>query len=231
MKPRLFVASRVYRSAHDPSPANAILVSNGRVLHVGLIDDLRAIQPNADIVDLGDVVITPGLTDAHIHVTEWALARQQVQLGAAATIDECLALIARAPRTGAWMQGRGWNPHKWGGAYPHRQQLDSVTGDQPAAFQSHDMHALWVNSIALQVAGIDAHSADPEGGRIVRNERGEPTGMLRETAAQLVVGRIPEITLAELLPAVLDAQRELHSYGITGVHSFPGVHLPEPDPL
>ena len=231
MKPRLFVASRVYRSAHDPSPADAILVSSGRVMNVGLVDDLRALLPSADIVDLGDVTITPGLTDAHIHVTEWALARQQVQLGAAATIDECLALIARAPRARSWLQGRGWNPHNWGGAYPDRQQLDSVTGDKPAAFQSHDMHALWVNSTALRVAGIDAHTADPEGGRIVRDERGEPTGMLLETAAQLVVGRIPAVTFTELLPAVQDAQRELHRYGITGVHSFPGVHLPEPDPL
>lgn len=231
MTRRLFRARRVYTSAQSATPANALLSLNGRVEQVGDAAQLRRLHPEAEIVDLGDAVITPGLTDAHIHMTEWALARSQVQLSGASSIAECAALVARAPGSGAWLQGRGWNPHRWGGAYPDRHHLDGVTDDRPAALQSHDMHALWVNTRALEQAGITRDTPDPPGGRIVRDELGEPTGMLLENAAQLVTARIPQIGAAELHAAVLDAQRELHSFGITGIHSFPGVHVPEPDPL
>ena len=232
MTHRLFVASRVHTlSAAGPASANAVLVANGRVIAVGDVDQLRNSRRDAEVHDFGETVITPGLTDAHIHITEWAVARQHVELGGADSIEECLAAIARSPGKDAWVQGRGWNPHKWGGGYPDRHQLDKAISDRPAAFQSHDMHALWVNTAALERAGITASTGDPDGGRIVRDERGEPTGMLLETAAQLVVNRIPKVTIDDMMASVLDAQRELHSFGITGIHSFPGFHLPEPDPL
>jgi predicted amidohydrolase YtcJ len=228
---RIFVAQRVYGSVLNAPVGNALVAIDGRVFAVGEASQLKQRFPNAKVVDFGTAVITPGLTDAHIHITEWALARKHVHLDAAANIDECLQIVARAPRTETWLQGRGWNPHRWGGAYPDRFQLDQVAADRPAAFQSHDMHALWVNSAALRMAGIDRDTPDPDGGRIVRNAEGDATGMLLETAAQLVVSRIPTVTEAEIRRAVIEAQRELHSYGITGIHSFPGVHLPEPDPL
>ena len=231
MKPRIF-AARAVHTLSDYARGNAVLTIDGRVQRVGVLGDLRHAHRDAEVIDFGNAFITPGLTDAHIHITEWALARRQVELGAAATIDECVQMVADAhAHANGWLQGRGWNPHRWGGAYPDRFQLDAVVRDAPAAFQSHDMHALWVNSRALQLAGIDRNTPDPEGGRIVRDEHGDPTGMLLETAAQLVVTRVPHVTEADILDAVIDAQRELHAYGITGIHSFPGVHVPEPDPL
>ena len=228
---QIVTARSIHTLSNEGRASNAILIHDGRVQRIGSLAELRNEFPKVTIADFGNAVITPGLVDAHIHITEWALARRQVQLGEASTIDECLQLIARASRDHDWLQGRGWNPHRWGGGYPDRHQLDGVVGEKPAAFQSHDMHALWVNSRALRAAGIDRDTPDPEGGRIVRDDDGEPTGMLLETAAQLVVSRIPHITDAQMLDAVKAAQHELHSYGITGIHSFPGVHLPEPDPL
>ena len=230
MRPRLFSAARVHTFT-SAAAGNALLTAGGRIREVGELTQLRGLHPDAEIVELDDAVITPGLTDAHIHITEWALARTQVQLGSAGAIDECLTIIAGAPRVGAWLQGRGWNPHQWGGTYPDRHQLDRVVADRPAAFQSHDMHAMWVNTRALEVAGITGQTPDPEGGRIVRDAQGEPTGMLLEAAAQLIVAAMPRITETDIEDPVLDAQRQLHRYGITGIHSFPGVHLPEPDPL
>ena len=231
MNVRIFVAQRVYGSVLNAPVGNALVAIDGRVFAVGDAAQLKQQFPSAEVVDFGGAFITPGLTDAHIHITEWALARRHVHLDSAATIEECLHIVARAPRTESWLQGRGWNPHRWGGGYPDRFQLDQVISDRPAAFQSHDMHALWVNTAALRAAGIDRHTPDPDGGRIVRSDDGEATGMLLETAAQLVVSRIPSVTDEDVQEAVIDAQRELHSYGITGIHSFPGVHLPEPDPL
>lgn len=232
MSTKLFLARKIHTFAADVAAANAIAVSAGRIADIGNIQQLRARWPHAAITDFGDRIITPGLTDAHIHLTEWAVARRQVQLADGRTIDDCLQIIQNAQRNPEhWLMGRGWNPHSWGGSYPTAAQLDDVVSDVPAAFQSHDMHALWVNSRALQVAGIDTQTPDPPGGRIVRDDAGNATGMLLETAAQLVIQQVPRIPDDQMLAAVVAAQRELHEYGITGIHSFPGVHLPEPQPL
>lgn len=91
------------------------------------------------------------------------------------------------------------------------------------------MHALWVNGRALAEAGIGRETRDPDGGIIVRDDDGEPTGVLLENAAQLLARRIPQPTVEEAEAALLDAQAALHRLGVTGVHSFPGVHLHEPD--
>jgi len=129
------------------------------------------------------------------------------------------------------LRGRGWNPHLWNGEAPHRDGLDRVVPELPVALQSHDMHALWANGAALRAAGITADTPDPPDGRIVRDERGEPTGLLLENAARLVTERIPAPTFDGALDAVRAAQAALHGLGITAVHSFPGIHTPEPDPL
>ena len=89
-----------------------MLVIGGRVHAIGDVNDLRRAFPAADIVDFGDAVLTPGLTDAHIHITEWALARRHVHLDAAENISDCVAIVGRAPKTTGWLQGRGWNPHR-----------------------------------------------------------------------------------------------------------------------
>src|SRR5690606_32633158 len=112
-----------------------------------------------------------------------------------------------------------------------RTVLDEYLPHVPVVLQSHDMHALWVNGEALSRAGISARTPDPEGGTIVRDDAGEPTGLLLEWAGQLVMQHIPAPTLSHAVEAVRDAQAELHRLGIAGVHSFPGVHLPRPDAL
>lgn len=227
----IFIAARVH-TMNARSAGRAVLVEDGRVRAVGSVDSVRAGAPDARIVDFGQATLTPGLVDAHIHMTEWSVARAQLDLSHARSIDDAVQAVAGAARSnGDWLLGRGWNPHAWGGAYPSRDQLDAVVADAPVVLQSHDMHALWLNSRALERIGSDRLREDPDGGRIMRDTRGEPTGILLETAAQLVVPHVPAHTIDSILPLVLDAQSQLHQYGITGVHSFPGVHLIEPDPF
>jgi predicted amidohydrolase YtcJ len=174
-----------------------------------------------------------GLTDAHVHLTEWAFARLDVDLADAPEPAAAAAAVAEHHRRhpARWIRGRGWNPHLWAGRQPHRGLLDDVVGDTPVALQSHDMHALWASTAALRVAGIDAATPDPDGGHIVRDDAGEPTGLLLEWAGRMVTRAFPVPTLEQTADAVLLAQAELHSLGITGVHSLPGIHLTEPDPL
>jgi predicted amidohydrolase YtcJ len=231
----LVVADRL-RGTADPRSAldaRAVLVRAGRIAAIGDPAVLRSHEPRAFVLDLTGATITPGLTDAHIHLAEWAFARREVDLTSAASPNEAAQRVAAHARvtTDAWVRGRGWNPHLWGAAVPSREALDALVPDRPVALQSHDMHALWVNTAALRAAGVDAASPDPEGGRIVRDPDGEPTGLLLEWAAQLVTGAMPQPSLEQTLVAVRDAITALHRAGITGVHSFPGVHMREPDPL
>ena len=234
----LVLARRVYTLAPAlaGAPRDALLVRDGRIVAVGAAEELRARAGAAGVLDLRDGVLTPGLTDAHIHLLEWALARREPDLSACdspAAVARVMAEAAGATRASGrgWLRGRGWNPHRWGGAYPERDVLDAVLPDRPVVLQSHDMHALWANGRALAEAGIGADTPDPEGGRIVRDARGAPTGVLLEMAAQLLSVRMPAPAPAEALTALVEAQAALHRLGITGVHSFPGVHVHEPDML
>lgn len=230
MKRTIFTASRVDALNPRGHGGHALLVQSGRIQAIGSLAELRSIASDAEIVHFGNATITPGLTDAHLHLTEWAVARTQIDLSAARSVADVARSVAAAPRNGSFIQGRGWNPHAWGGQYPARDVLDAVAPDIPVVLQSHDMHALWLNSKALQLAGIDDATVDPPGGRILR-ERGQPTGILLEYAAQLMVPHLPRYDADRIIPLMLEAQRELHGYGITGVHSFPGVHLVDPDPF
>jgi predicted amidohydrolase YtcJ len=229
----LLVIADAVHSLAASVPARALLVRGGRVQAVGSAEAMRSLDPQAPVLDLRGSTITPGLTDAHVHLTEWAFSRREVELGSAASPAAAARLVADHldRRPVPWVRGQGWNANLWHGATPHRRVLDEVVADRPLALQSHDMHAVWVNSAALEVAGIDAGTPDPEGGHIVRDEDGQPTGLLLEWAGALVMRTFPVPTTADALEAVLDAQSELHSLGITGVHSLPGVHRIEPEPL
>jgi predicted amidohydrolase YtcJ len=237
----LVVPARIHTLDSAVPGADALLIRNGRVAALGTADQLRSAAAHVPVLHLPGATLTPGLTDAHVHLTEWAFARREADLSAASSPAEAAAAVAahdaaHAPSSshedrGGWIRGRGWNPHLWHGAQPDRYLLDAVIPDRPVALQSHDMHALWVNSAALAAAGIDDATADPEGGHIVRDAAGKPTGLLLEWAGQLVTRLLPLPSLDDAAAAVLDAQTALHALGITGVHSFPGVHFPEPDPL
>jgi predicted amidohydrolase YtcJ len=211
----------------------AVVVRAGRIAAVGAAAALEPATTDMPRMELPGTTLTPGLTDAHIHLVEWALARREVDLTDAASPAAAAAAVAAfaAGSPGDWVRGRGWNPHRWGGATPDRALLDALVADRPVALQSHDMHACWVNGAALARAGIDADTPDPDGGRIVRDADGRPTGLLLENAARLVADRIPAPALEDAASAVEDAQHALHRVGVTAVHSFPGIHVRVPDPL
>lgn len=235
--PRLVRADRVHP---DPGAAgaleppgsvapDAVLVRGARVEAVGAFDTLRRAAPAADIVDLRGCTITPGLTDAHVHLVEWAVSRRMVDLTEAPTPDDAARAMADAAAgdrasLGGWLRGIGWDPHRWTDA-PHRDLLDRYVPDRPVLLQSHDLHSLWANGAALRAAGITRDTADPEGGRIVRDADGEPTGVVMDNAMPLLYAAAPAAGWAERREAVLDGQAALHRRGFTGVHTV------EPDSL
>ncbi len=225
-------ADRVHTFA-APAAVEAVLVHGGRIRAVGATDELRRRAPDAMLLDLRGTTVTPGLTDAHIHLLDWALARRAVDLAgaeSAVAAAEAVARHAAAAPPGAWVRGMGWSASRWG-SFPDRRILDRLLPGRPVVLRSADLHSAWVSTRVLEIAGVDAATPDPDGGRILRDDAGEPTGVLLENAVALVERATPVTPDAELEAAALDAQRELHRLGITGIHSFPGLHPRRLDPL
>ncbi|HEU4562855.1 MAG TPA: amidohydrolase [Longimicrobium sp.] len=220
LPPDLIVRARRIHVLGDHPPVEALLVRCGRVAAVGSFEQMRSLAgAGARVEDLGDATVTPGLTDAHVHLTIHGLSLRRVDLNAAAGIPQALEMIGAAAGTGeGWLRGIGWDVHRWG-RLPTAADLDAVAPERPCYFHSHDIHGAWLNTAALRICGITAETPDPEGGQIVRGPDGQPTGVLLETAMALAARHLPPDTLAERTDALVAAQAQLHALGLTGVHS------------
>ncbi|MEV7385998.1 amidohydrolase [Streptomyces sp. NPDC091215] len=214
----------------------AVAVRGGRITATGREHDVRdLIGPRTEVVDLHGRLLLPGFQDAHVHPVFAGLQLLECDLSSADSADGYLRVIAdyaaRHPER-AWITGGGWTFTGFGGPMPTRDQLDTVVGDRPAYLSVRDVHSAWVNSRALELAGIDERTDDPVGGRIERDGNGRPTGVLHEQAMSLVARLLPEPSAADLQNALACAQRHLHALGVTAwqdalVGSFGG----QPDPF
>ena len=215
----VLTAERIHVLGDHPS-VEALLVRDGRIAAIGSRPQVEALARGPVVREhLEGRTVTPGLTDAHVHLTTWALARRRVDLNAARTLEDGLAAVEAHAREGdGWVRGLGWDVHRWG-RLPTRQELDRACPDRPAYLQSHDIHGAWLNTEALRRCGITRDTPDPDGGQIVRDAAGEPTGVLLEKAMGLAERHLPSESPEERQAALLDAQREVHRLGLTGVHS------------
>ena len=211
----------------------AIGVRNGRVAFAGTEVDLetRADAHTKRIALEPDQVAVPGLTDAHLHLAQCAVATRQVDLADAPTLHDGLARIGAAHRglsePETWLEGYGWDSDRWGG-WPTAEDLERVAPGRRCAIWAHDHHALWVSRSALTTGHVDVETADPSGGLIGRDQAGNPCGVLYEAAARLVTLHIPSPARAELELAIVAVGRKLLSYGIVAAHD-PGPLAPDPD--
>jgi len=203
--------------------AEALLARDGHILTLGSVAECRrAAGPGARRLDAGGGCVIPGLADAHGHVVLHALALEEVSLKGARDERECARRAAERARTlepGAWVRGRGWDQNRWAGSeMPTERALSAAVPDRPVLLERVDGHAAWVNARALELAGISSASDDPPGGRIVRDERGRPTGVLIDAAQDLVRARISGPTGRELERLILSGLADLARYGLTSVH-------------
>ena len=168
-----------------PAGSDAILSVDGLIRWVGPFADAPGADERYDL----DGYLLPGLIDSHAHLTGLGMALRQVDLSSSDSLAEALSLLSGDTRDG-WLLSRGWDHHRWGlGRYPNRQDLDRVTGDRPASITRVDGHCIWVNSEALRRSGVTRDSSDPPGGRILRDDKGEPTGILVDEAMALLQAR------------------------------------------
>ena len=204
---------------HRPPPT-AVAVRDGRIAAVGTEDDVRRwAGPRTEVVDLDGGLLLPGFQDAHVHPGAGGLGLLRCDLSELETAPAYLAAIGRyaAERPGdPWILGGGWSMPAFPGGVPHRADLDAVVPDRPVYLPNRDGHSAWVNTRALELAGITRDTPDPADGRIERDAAGEPTGALHEGAMRLVERLVPEPGPAERREALLAGQAYLHALGITG---------------
>ena len=170
----------------------------------------------------------PGFTDAHLHFLSYGIGLKEIELAGVSTLGEALAAVgARATVTpaGQWLTGRGWDHTLWaGGAFPTRQDLDRVAPEHPVFLRRKCGHAGWANSRALALAGITAETPAPFGGAIDSDPvTGQPTGILKDAAMELIFRLFREPSLAEAIGAIKTAMPHAHRVGLVGVHTMEGA--------
>ncbi len=214
---------RIYTLDNRLPVAKSIAISASRVLAVSERDDLLPLlAPSGLAIDLRGATVLPGFTDGHVHFLEYARRLRRVILDGIESKEEALALVAQRAaqaQPGDWVLGGGWDRNLWPDTrFPSRRDLDRIAPDNPVVLDSKDGHTLWVNSRALEVAGITRDTPGQEGGEIVKDEAGEPTGILKENARLIVRNILPKPSLEEDAAALRQAIANAHAAGITGIH-------------
>ncbi|WP_188584719.1 amidohydrolase [Gordonia jinhuaensis] len=211
-------------------PGLAVGIRDGRVVALDTTDAVRAELPGVEEFDLAGRLLHPGFTDAHIHALSAGVDRNACDLTSAESEQQALQLVADyAARTDSeWIVGSGWTMAHFAGGCPTAASLDTVVADRPVFVMNRDHHGAWVNTRAMELAGITADTPDPADGRIERDADGVATGTLHEGAMDLVSRILPASTFAEQIAGLVTAQQLLHSYGITGwqeaiVGDYPGM--------
>lgn len=216
----LLTNGKIFTADGRGTLAEAVAIENDRIVAVGTSAGMALDYAAARTIDLRGRLVTPGFNDAHIHFVGGGLSLLRVELVGAKTLAEAKARIAAKVRElppGAWLLGRGWDHTLWGGQWPTKADLDAVAPNNPVFVQRVDGHVSWANTLALNAAGVTRETHAPDGGEILRDDRGEPTGILKETAAGLVGRVVPAPTREQKLQAIERALAEARRYGITSV--------------
>ncbi|MDO4262691.1 MAG: amidohydrolase [Deinococcus sp.] len=226
MTPLKRIEAQVLTQTPQTPRAEAVLVGAGRVLAVGSRAELRAQAPQAQVLDYRDALLTPGLCDAHTHLVTYGFTLSQLGLHGVRSVAQVQRQVAeRAASTprGEWIRGGGFLMSELGlSEYPTAADLDVVSPEHPVALYSRDLHMLWVNSRALELAGIHAGTPDPEGGQIVRSPHAQRGGLgcLLEHACDLVSRAIPDPSPQAYLAAAQAGALDLRARGFVSTHTM-----------
>jgi predicted amidohydrolase YtcJ len=221
----IYTGSSAGSSGAASHRAQALAVSHGKIIAVGSNADVQKLKgPDTRIFDAAGHFVMPGFNDAHVHLSSAGFEKLNVDLVGSKSLDEMKQRIAARVKTAAareWIKGEGWDHTLWAKQKtPTRQDIDSVTGDHPAIFTRVDGHIAVANTAALKAAGITGQTQAPQGGKIDLDEKGEPTGILRETAMGLVQSKVPPPSPAQRRKALELALQDAARSGITSAQDF-----------
>lgn len=215
----VFLGGRVATMDPARSWAAAVAVTGGRITAVGDDTGVRAhVGSGTRVVNLRGRTMTPGFGDAHVHPVHAGMDLLRCELRGARGLSgylEVVAAYAASRPDEPWIRGGGWSMADFPGGVPRKEDLDRVVPDRPVILRSRDGHTAWVNTRALELAGITADTPDPSDGRIDRDADGSPVGALQEGAINLVQRLVPATTPEDVAQALRIAQAELHRLGVT----------------
>jgi predicted amidohydrolase YtcJ len=219
----IFAGGTVLAGPSQAPQANwSVVVSNGKIIAVGPADSIRAAHPNARVIDVQGTTVMPGLTDAHGHLYGLGLSLDTVNvIGAPSYADVIARVRDRAQRAapGEWILGRGWDQNRWPDKqFPTASPLDAAVADHPVWIRRVDGHAGIANTAAMRAAGITAETKDPEGGRLLRDGAGNPTGVFIDGAMQLIDSQVPPPSAELRKSRVLAAAQKIAENGLTEMH-------------
>jgi predicted amidohydrolase YtcJ len=227
----IFEHANIYTGVPDNTPFSSILreeaiaVRGDRIQAVGKTVEIEKLKgPQTQVVDLGRHFMMPGFNDAHLHLDDAGMTKLSVDLTGVQSLDELRARVAKKVEESKgddWIFGSGWDQTLWPvKVTPTRWDLDEVSGAHPVFLVRIDGHIAVANTRALQLGSVTLASRDPQGGHIDRNENGEPTGILRETAQQAVLGVIPKPTHRLRRDALEVALADLAEHGVTSAQDY-----------
>lgn len=216
-----YLNARVWTGASPATRSDAIGVKGDRVAVIGAAAVRARTGKRTRVIDLQGAFVTPGFIDPHVHFVKAATMLSQPSLRDAANPQDFVARIAAAAKSlpkGAWLEGGNWDQDRWGGEMPRRQWIDAVTPDTPVAVIRYDLHMLLLNSLALKLAGIDRNTVSPPGGVIEKDAAGEPTGIVKDAAKDLVLRAIGEPSPEQIDAVTRKGIALALSKGVTQVH-------------
>jgi len=223
----ILTSAKIYTVNKAQPWAEAVAVKDGKIVAVGKSSEVLKLRgAKTTVVDAHGHLALPGFGDTHVHFMEGSLTLLGVKLDDAKTIADIQKSVkeyaASHPGDG-WIQGMGWQYDAFGEtALPDKRYLDDIVSDRPVFLRCFDGHTSWANSKALQMAGIDHNTPDPENGKIVRDAQGNATGALKESASGLVERVVPKPTRKERLKALEAGLQEARSHGVVRIHSAGG---------
>jgi predicted amidohydrolase YtcJ len=215
--------AKIYTADSRTPRAEAIAIRGDRIAAVGSSADIQKLKGAATkVVDARGAAILPGLHDSHGHFTGLGASLQVLQLRGTASWEQIVGMVRRraaSARPGEWIQGRSWDQNDWAvKEFPSHEMLSNAAPNNPVYLTRVDGHAAMVNKAALDAAGVNKDTRDPEGGRIIRDAQGNPTGVLVDQAMRLVSRNIPRVSPEQLEEQILLADAEARRLGLTMVH-------------
>lgn len=218
----LVVQGRIWTADPKQAWAEAIAARDEKIIAVGSRDEVaKLIDSNTQVIDAGDGLVVPGLIDSHIHLIEGGLRLASVQLRDAKSREDFvnrLAEYAEKQPPDTWITGGDWDHSLWGGELPSRDWIDAATPNNPVWINRLDGHMSLANTAAMKAAKVDDDVKDVEGGEIVRDAAGRPTGVFKDNAMSMIGRAEPNSTTQQLLNATVAAMDYVAARGVTSVH-------------
>ncbi|WP_081997776.1 amidohydrolase [Wocania ichthyoenteri] len=221
---KIIINAKIWTGNDKQITAQAMAIKGDSILAIGNNEDIYKYKhSNSKIIDFKNAFVTPGFIDSHVHLMQSGHSLSSVQLRLANSkraFTNTIESYIQDKDPGTWILEGNWDHTLWGGELPHKEWIDSFSKNNPVFICRLDGHMGLANSLALELAGIDKNTLDIEGGTIVRNEDGTPTGILKDNAMFLVLDKIPSYSKNQNRKALAEATEYLFSNGVTSVHDM-----------